>query len=233
MIQTRKYGITESIIQALNYDFFANYVIIKGLYYGFSDAILSRLVTIIKRLVHHAVYCISLSCLLSFLCNPYIPFLIYEIFYLYTCYNYTDAVKNPLLCYSCIGAYISFMGETLPNHAYVDISLVGNADDGSDSVQCHTDLVTCCSGNQGDDRGDWYLPSGDRLGFTAPDVVFESRVAQRVDLRRRNNADRPSGVYRCDIETIAVNSDDNMDRETVYAGLYATGGKLTLLLQLH
>ena len=30
----------------------------KGLYYGFRDAILSRLVTIIKRLVHHAVYCI-------------------------------------------------------------------------------------------------------------------------------------------------------------------------------
>ena len=48
----------------------------KGLYYGFRDAILSRLVTIIKCLVHHAVYCISLSCLLSFLCNPYIPFLI-------------------------------------------------------------------------------------------------------------------------------------------------------------
>ena len=50
------------------------------LYYGFRDAILFRLVTIIKRLVHHAVYCISLSCLLSFLCNPYIPFLIYGIF---------------------------------------------------------------------------------------------------------------------------------------------------------
>ena len=43
----------------------------KGLYYGFRDAILSRLVTIIKRLVHHAVYCITLSRLLSFLCNPY------------------------------------------------------------------------------------------------------------------------------------------------------------------
>ena len=36
----------------------------KGLYYGFRDAVLSRLVTIIKRLVHHSVYCISLSCLL-------------------------------------------------------------------------------------------------------------------------------------------------------------------------
>ena len=43
---------------------------------------ITRLVTIIKCLVYHAVYCISLSCLLSFLCNPYIPFLIYEIFHL-------------------------------------------------------------------------------------------------------------------------------------------------------
>ena len=46
----------------------------KGLYYGFRDAILSRLVTLIKHLVHHAVYCISLSCLLSFLCNQSILF---------------------------------------------------------------------------------------------------------------------------------------------------------------
>ena len=43
-----------------------------GLVSCIRDAILSRLVTIIKRLVHHAVYCISLSSLLSFLCNPYI-----------------------------------------------------------------------------------------------------------------------------------------------------------------
>ena len=33
----------------------------KGLHYGFRDAILSRLVTIIKRLVYHVVYCVSLS----------------------------------------------------------------------------------------------------------------------------------------------------------------------------
>ena len=36
----------------------------------------------IKCLVHHEVYSVSWSCLLSFLCNPYIPFIIYEIFYL-------------------------------------------------------------------------------------------------------------------------------------------------------
>ena len=32
----------------------------KGLYYGFRDVILSRLVTVIKHLVHHAVYFIFL-----------------------------------------------------------------------------------------------------------------------------------------------------------------------------
>ena len=133
------------------------------------------------------------------------------------------------------------MGDTLPNHSYVNLSPVGKAGNGSDSVQCHTDLSTCCSGNatsgQGVDRGDWYFPSGDRLGFSAGSGdIFESRVAQRVDLRRKNNADMPSGIYRCDVETVAVHSDDNTDtttRETVYAGIYATGGKLTLLLQLH
>ena len=36
----------------------------------------------IKCLVHHEVYSVSWSCLLSFLCNPYIPFQIYEIFFL-------------------------------------------------------------------------------------------------------------------------------------------------------
>ena len=60
--QTRKYGISESIIQAL----------IMTLLQNQRCHTFSRLVTIIKRLVHHAVYCISLSCLLSFLCNPYI-----------------------------------------------------------------------------------------------------------------------------------------------------------------
>ena len=132
--------------------------------------------------------------------------------------------------------YLTFMGETLPDHSYVDLSLVGDAYDGNDSVQCHTDLTTCCSGAQGPDRGDWYFPSGDRLGFNALYVVYENRGTQRVDLRRNGNADMPSGIYRCDIETNAVHSDDRMDtttRETVYAGIYATGGKLTLLLQLH
>ena len=42
--------------------------------------------------------------------------------------------------------YVSFRGETLPNHSYVDLSLVGDPETGGDSVQCVTNLATCCSG---------------------------------------------------------------------------------------
>ena len=55
--------------------------------------------------------------------------------------------------------YVSFMGQTLVNHSYVNLSLVGS-DYFSDSVMCHTDLAYCCSGGQGAHRGDWYFPNG-------------------------------------------------------------------------
>ena len=64
----------------------------------------------------------------------------------------------------------------------------------------------------------------DRLQFSgSSNDIYESRDFRRVDLRRRNNAHSPSGIYRCDIETSAVNDDDG--RETVYVGLYASGGE--------
>ena len=131
---------------------------------------------------------------------------------------------------------VTFMGETLPNHAYVDLSLVGDDDSGSDSVQCHTDLGTCCTGTQGVHRGDWYPPgSEERLPFFYERDNHdnsEARRTQRVDLRRRNNADMPSGIYRCDIATIAVYYNDTSVRESVYVGLYANGGKSIEIVQV-
>ena len=124
--------------------------------------------------------------------------------------------------------YVSFMGTNLSNHSYVNLTLVGRPEDGGDSVQCHTDLSKCCNRTQGDDRGDWYFPNGDRLQFNDdPGDIYEVRVAQQVDLRRRNNS-ATSGIYRCTVETNAVHSNDSSDtttRETVYAGLYASGGE--------
>ena len=60
--------------------------------------------------------------------------------------------------------YLTFMGETLPNHTYVDLSLMmypGNDDanaDVSTTVICHTDLATCCIGAYGDNQGALVLP---------------------------------------------------------------------------
>ena len=124
--------------------------------------------------------------------------------------------------------YVSFMGQTLANHSYVNISQVGIDDSGSDSVQCHTDLNTCCTGAQGSHRGDWYFPNGTRLPFHDGGEIVEYRQPQRVYFRRINpTVMGPTGIYHCDISTVPVHS--NGMRETVYVGLYTSDkGKKTM-----
>ena len=124
--------------------------------------------------------------------------------------------------------YVSFMGVNLPNHAYVDLTTVEeDIGDPGDTVRCHSDLTTRCTGNQGIHRGDWYFPDGSVLPFANnPGSIVEDREPQEVHIRRRNNAMSPSGIYRCDIETMAVNDDvlATITGETVYVGLYLPNG---------
>ena len=80
-------------------------------------------------------------------------------------------------------------------------------------------------GTQGEHRGDWIPPgSEDRLPLLtdASADVYEVHGVQRVDLRRRNNANMPSGIYRCDI--VVHNDNDTVVTESVYVGLYTRGG---------
>ena len=117
--------------------------------------------------------------------------------------------------------FISFRARTLDNHSYVEFSRVGDESDGSDSVRCHSELVMCCSGTQGDLRGDWFFPSGAVLQFPGTgNDPFETRGAQTVDLRR-TTALTPSGLYRCDI---AFDADDPSAMQTFYVGIYNNGG---------
>ena len=129
--------------------------------------------------------------------------------------------------------YVSFMGENLPDHSYVDLTLVGT--DTSDSVRCNTDLSTCCGLSQGVHRGDWYFPDGDSVPLRSQGInIFENRGAQQVTLRRRNDAMGPSGIYHCDIPTEAVHDDNDLSvRETVYVGLYASGGNELIECIMH
>ena len=104
--------------------------------------------------------------------------------------------------------------------------------DNNNDVQCHTDLHTCCSDTQGPDRGDWFFLNGNRLPFYGD--VYEGRGYQLVVLKYTGSGGPgggtggTSGIYRCDIETVAVN--DNNGHETVYVGLYTSGGECSLLL---
>ena len=112
--------------------------------------------------------------------------------------------------------YLSFMGNNIPNHSYVDLNTVTG---GNSELRCNTDLVTCCTSVQGDDRGNWFFPNGNELGYSTN--VAKGGNAQRVLLYYRGSGG-PSGIYRCDIGTVAVNNNDS--HETVYVGLYTSGG---------
>ena len=122
--------------------------------------------------------------------------------------------------------YVDFMTETpLPNHTYINLSLVGEGDQG---VRCRTDLDTCCGPSDGYHRGDWIPPgSEESLPFEhdASADIYQVQGRERVILRRRNNASMPSGIYRCDIPTNAVHHEyDIFVRDSLYVGLYARGG---------
>ena len=60
--------------------------------------------------------------------------------------------------------YVSFMDQTLANHSYVDLSLMGRLDipPGSNSrgqsVECHYDVTMCCRRSDGIHRGEEVFP---------------------------------------------------------------------------
>ena len=125
--------------------------------------------------------------------------------------------------------YVSFKGNRLLDHSYVNFDEVGQTGSGPDNntVQCHTDLSTCCSTVQASPRGDWFFPNDTRLPFfTEPGDIKESLQPQVVHIRRLNPPiNGPSGIYRCFIGTNAVHSNsDPSVGEAVYVGLYGSGG---------
>ena len=123
--------------------------------------------------------------------------------------------------------YLTIMGKNIPNNSYVNLNTVDPKRGGKNpnTLLCHTDLNTCCTRAQGPDRGDWYFPNGNRLPLYNYDnipVLSERRGSRRVDVYR-SGSDGTSGIYRCDIETIAVNN--NNGNVSLFVGLYTSGGE--------
>ena len=82
---------------------------------------------------------------------------------------------------------LTFMGETLPDHSYVDLSALGDIDNVDDHVVCHTDLTSCCGGDNFNDRGFWFFPNGAELPgarYAATNPIVLMRDIQLVRLIR-------------------------------------------------
>ena len=102
---------------------------------------------------------------------------------------------------------------------------MGNAGDNSDSVVCHTDLSTCCSGSEGSHRGDWCFPNRTVLPFAGRSVPIGLARTAQIAVVRRTTATGPTGIYRCDISTVAFHDDTDISvRDRVYVGLYTSSG---------
>ena len=130
--------------------------------------------------------------------------------------------KSVLLClllalvevHSQTAPYLTFMGNNVPNSSYVVYTrLFGRKNE----LRCNTDLTTCCTSAQGDDRGNWYFPNGKQLSHLFR-ALSQGRSAQRTVLHYRGLGFVEPGIYRCDIETVAVNNDAGY--ESIYVGLY-------------
>ena len=142
------------------------------------------------------------------------------------------AIAPLLLCllsalvevHSITAPYLTIKGKNIPNNSYVDFNTVGTniENQNSNTLQCNTDLNTCCRRAQGTDRGDWYFPDGNRLPFHGFHSVYEDRGDRLVAVYRIGNGVM-SGIYRCDIETIAVNN--NSGNVSLFVGLYTSGGE--------
>ena len=145
------------------------------------------------------------------------------------------AIAPLLLCllsalvevHSQTAPYLTIEGKNIPNNSYVNLNTVGHKIEHQtlNTLHCNTDMNTCCSRAQGPDRGDWYFPNGNRLPiYTYIDipVLSEGRGPQQVVVYYRGSGGT-SGIYRCDIETIAVNN--NSGNVSLFVGLYTSGGE--------
>ena len=120
--------------------------------------------------------------------------------------------------------YLSFKGNDLPNNSYVDISQIGIAGDGSDSVLCISVLRSCCNDSTRTFLADWYFPNGTRPNFPGDHGnIYMTRRTHRADLRRRGMTNSPTGTYCC---RVPFNVSNPSARKMLCVGVYTDqGGK--------
>ena len=113
--------------------------------------------------------------------------------------------------------YLSLNGTIILNHGYVRISDIGSTD--NTALLCITNKPTR-GGNSG---GEWFAPDGTRVAGTAVPGFKRNRGPMVVRLLRNTATGTPAeGIYDCVVE------DDTFRAQTVYVGLYNSGGGIAV-----
>ena len=118
-----------------------------------------------------------------------------------------------------VGVYLSLNDNIIPNHGYVVISDIGSTDD--TALICHTNHPATITdiGGSTNSGGDWIAPNGMTVGFGHISGFIRRRGPMMVRLLRNTATGTPSkGIYHCLVE------DDTLTEQTVYVGLYRSGG---------
>ena len=122
--------------------------------------------------------------------------------------------------------YLSVNDVIIPNNSFVVISDIGSTE--NTALICNTNRSVANNFNKRHSGGDWYGPSGTRVGGMGSDDVpgfVRTRGSMVVRLLRNTATDPPSeGIYHCAVE------DDTMTEHTLYVGLYTSRGSVTLLI---
>ena len=86
------------------------------------------------------------------------------------------------------------------NNSRIAITEIGEELDNA-GLQCRTDLATCCDHVQG---GFWRYPNGSLVRIESSNEGFYRNRGDRVVfLFRRTNVTQPTGLYCCEILTVA------------------------------
>ena len=102
------------------------------------------------------------------------------------------------------------------------ISDIGSTDD--TALICHTNRPATLN-NNADSGGDWFGPDETRVNVNAVPGFRKNRGPMIVRLIRNTATDPTSeGIYHCLVE------DDTLTEQTVYVGLYNSGGGIYIQL---
>ena len=131
-----------------------------------------------------------------------------------------------LLSCVCIAVQFQLGDQTYSNDSEVLLTDIG---EGDNALLCLTDNTQCCRGGDnpnGGGLGEWYFPDGTLVPTGNNTNIYRNRDLSAVRLNRKNNAQSPIGVYRCEVPDASGTS------QSIY--IHLTTGKYALLhITLH